>query len=72
VGEKFDKRREDAVIHVLLIDLSNNEIFFNKTVLVKPTGIGFKNYWSSTFYRVKTDYFSEWYKEWKKAFKKNK
>jgi hypothetical protein len=72
VVEKFDKIREDAVIHVLLIDLSNNEIFFNKAVIVKSSGIGFKNYWSSTFYRIKTDYFSDWYKEWKKSFKKKK
>lgn len=52
VAESMNKIREEAIYHVLAINLTNNEILLCDKFTTKPGGIGLRNYWASSFLKV--------------------
>jgi hypothetical protein len=52
VAESMNKIREEAIYHVLAINLTNNEILLCDKFTTKPGGIGLRNYWASSYLKV--------------------
>jgi hypothetical protein len=52
VAESMNKIREEAIYHILAINLTNNEILLCDKFTTKPGGIGLRNYWASSFLKV--------------------
>lgn len=52
VAESMNKIREEAIYHVLAINLTNNEILLSDRFTTKPGGIGLRNYWASSYLKV--------------------
>ncbi len=52
VAESMNKIREEAIYHLLAINLTNNEILLCDKFTTKPGGIGLRNYWASSYLKV--------------------
>jgi hypothetical protein len=52
VAESMNKIREEAIYHILAINLTNNEILLYDKFTTKPGGIGLRNYWASSYLKV--------------------
>ena len=52
VAESMNKIREEAIYHILAINLTNNEILLCDKFTTKPGGIGLRNYWASSYLKV--------------------
>jgi hypothetical protein len=52
VAESMNKIREEAIYHILAINLTNNEILLCDKFTTKPGGFGLRNYWASSFLKV--------------------
>jgi hypothetical protein len=52
VAETLNKTSEEAIYHVLAINLTNNEILLSDKFITKPGGFGLRNYWASSYLKV--------------------
>lgn len=69
IAESLSKSAEEAYYHVALINLSTKQILIQDRIKGEPGGIGLRNYWASTVYRVMQSIEKTQYKAWKSKYK---
>ncbi len=69
IAESLSKSSEEAYYHVVLINLSTKQILIQDRIKGEPGGIGLRNYWASTVYRVIKKIEKTQYKTWKSKYK---
>jgi len=69
IAESLNKSAEEAYYHVVLINLSTKQILIQDRIKGEPSGIGLRNYWASTVYRVIKKIEKTQYKSWKSKYK---
>ncbi len=72
VAESMNKIREEAIYHVLAINLTNNEILLCDKFTTKPGGIGLRNYWASSYLKVIETIRDHKYAAYKKRYAQKK
>jgi hypothetical protein len=70
IAESLSKSSEEAYYHVVLINLSTKQILIHDRIKGEPSGIGLRNYWISTVYRVIKKIEKTQYKTWKSKYRK--
>ncbi|MDB5257992.1 MAG: hypothetical protein JWM14_2687 [Chitinophagaceae bacterium] len=70
LAESLSKSSEEAYYHVVLINLSTKQILIQDRIKGEPSGIGLRNYWASTVYRVIKKIEKTQYKAWKSKYSK--
>jgi hypothetical protein len=65
VAETFSKARESAAVWVVYADAAKGDVVLAERLVVKPGGIGFRNYWAKTFAHALKDIKSN-FKKWTK------
>jgi len=73
IVESYDKNKETAIYHFVIVDLDDNKLLHHKKHIAAPFGFGFRNYWAASFLialqKTEKDLNSMWWKT-KKARKK--
>jgi hypothetical protein len=69
IAESLSKSSEEAYYHVALINLSTKQVLIQDRIKGQPSGIGLRNYWASTVYRVMKTIEKTQYKNWKSKYK---
>lgn len=64
---KIDKKG-DAAIWVTLVEMKTKKVLMTERIIVKATGIGFRNYWASTIKEVIEEIDKKKYKEWRTKY----
>jgi hypothetical protein len=70
IAESLSKSAEEAYYHVALINLSTKQVLIQDRIKGQPSGIGLRNYWASTVYRVMKTIEKTAYRKWKSHYKK--
>ncbi|HLO57874.1 MAG TPA: hypothetical protein VK179_03980 [Bacteroidales bacterium] len=64
IAECLNKSAEDAIFHFVAFDMKNGNLLFHRRLHGDPNGIGLRNYWVNSLYRIinniKFFYFDEW------------
>lgn len=67
IVESMDKRKQQEVLDVVLLDLATGKVFVTAKYTEKPAGFGVRNYWVRPVRNVVEDIQKSKYKEWKSA-----
>jgi hypothetical protein len=66
IAESFNKFSNEALYHLVAIDMGTGKIVLHKKMRGEPKGIGLRNYWANSFARVIQYVRDYYYWEWKK------
>lgn len=70
INECLNKGKEEAIFHVIVLNLATKEILIHERVVGKPQGFGLRNYWAGSIYSVIKQVKNNYYGEWKARYKK--
>jgi hypothetical protein len=70
IAECLNKTFEEAYFHFVAVNLKTGEVLFHQRLRGEPGGIGLRNYWANSLYRVINDIKCYYYSNWKEDFKK--
>ncbi len=65
INECLNKAREEAVFHVVVLNMKTNEVLIYERVKGKPQGFGLRNFWAGAIYSVIKQVRNKHYGEWK-------
>jgi len=65
--EAFDKYKDRAIISVVFFDIASKKVFIVKRLKGEAKGVGLRNYWASSIYRVMLQCYKNLGK-WKKEY----
>ena len=72
LAESLNKEQEEATYHLLVLNLSTNEILLHDNFTTKPGGFGLRNYWASSYLKVIETIRDHKYGAYKKNFLRSK
>lgn len=72
IAECMNKNQPIAIYHFVVVDLSSGELLLTQKFETAPAGIGLRNFWAGSFYKVVSQIEKEWYKKWKKQYASKK
>jgi len=70
IAECLNKNYEEAYYHFVAINMQNKDVLFHKRLRGEPGGIGLRNYWANSVYRIINDITHYYYGNWKADLKK--
>ncbi|MBN1415470.1 MAG: hypothetical protein JW973_10240 [Bacteroidales bacterium] len=70
MAECLNKSYEEAIFHFVAINMKTREVLFHERLRGKPGGIGLRNYWANSVYRIINDIKHYYYNNWKSDFKR--
>ncbi len=70
VNECLNKAREEAIFHVVVLNMATNEILIYERVKGKPQGFGLRNFWAGAIYSAIKQVRNKHYNEWKTIYSK--
>lgn len=66
--ENFNKEKEEATMWVTFVDMGTHKLLLTKQLtVIAHGGIGFRNYWAWTFYRVLED-MNHYWRKWEHEY----
>lgn len=68
--ENLNKSITEASIYFVAINLSTKEVLIAERFIETPKGIGIRNYWANTFYKMIKDIQSNKYSQWQSKYAK--
>jgi len=68
INEHMSKNTENAVFHLVLLDLSSKQILIHEEVTARPRGFGIRNYWAGAIYKFMEEIRTKHYPRWKKEY----
>ena len=70
VNECLNKAREEAIFHVVVLNMETKEILIYERIKGKPQGFGLRNYWAGAIYNTIKQIRNNYYIEWKARYGK--
>jgi hypothetical protein len=65
IAECLNKCYKEAFYHFVAINMKSGEVIFHKRLRGEPSGIGLRNYWANSLYKVINDIKCYYYNNWK-------
>jgi hypothetical protein len=70
IAECLNKNYEEAYFHFVAINMKTGDILFHERLRGEPGGIGLRNYWANSVYRIINDIKNYYFSNWKANFKR--
>lgn len=64
IAECLNKSQEVGIFHFVAIQMSTGKVIFHRRLTGRPHGIGLRNYWIHSIYRIIDDIKLYYYDEW--------
>ncbi|MCB0760345.1 MAG: hypothetical protein KDC12_02400 [Flavobacteriales bacterium] len=71
IAECMDKNAPIAIYHFAVINMNTKEVLLQERFETVPGGIGLRNFWAASYYKVIQDIEKNKYKAWKKEYGKD-
>ena len=72
IAETLNKSEGNAYYHFVAINMKTGELLIHERIKSAPLGVGLRNYWAGSIYRVLREIEESYYYKWKRDWKKSK
>lgn len=68
IAESMNKTLEEAYYHVVFFNIQTNEVLLHERMRGKPSGVGIRNYWAGSYYKIIETIEDSAYDKWKTKY----